>query len=74
MRCAGLLGYIALLTAIPAVAVAESVDIELVLAVDVSISVDSLELDLQRQGLSAAFRDPAVIDAIVPIPRVWRSP
>ena len=43
---------------------AEIADIELVLAVDVSISVDSLELDLQRQGLSAAFRDPAVIDAI----------
>ncbi len=42
----------------------EPVDIELVLAVDVSISVDGSELDLQRQGFAAAFRDPAVIDAI----------
>lgn len=43
---------------------AEPVDIELVLAVDVSISVDGSELDLQRQGLAAAFRDPAVAAAI----------
>ena len=48
MRCAGLLGYVALLIAIPAVAVAEIADIKLVLAVDVSISVDGSELDLQR--------------------------
>ncbi|MFO1047461.1 MAG: DUF1194 domain-containing protein [Geminicoccaceae bacterium] len=55
---AGLLGL-----AGPAVA-EEPVDIELALAVDVSISVDGTELALQRQGLSAAFRDPAIIDAI----------
>ena len=42
----------------------EPVDIELVLAVDMSISVDGTELDLQRQGFAAAFRDPAVIEAI----------
>ena len=42
----------------------EPVDIELVLAVDMSISVDGSELDLQREGFAAAFRDPAVIDAI----------
>lgn len=65
MRCAGLLGYVALLTAIPTAASADMVDIELVLAVDVSISVDSSELELQRQGLSAAFRNQAVIDAIL---------
>lgn len=46
------------------VAAEEPVDIELALAVDVSISVDGTELALQRQGLSAAFRDPAIIDAI----------
>src|SRR5262245_64544701 len=45
-------------------AAAEPVDIELVLAVDVSISVDGSELDLQRQGLASAFRDPGIIDAI----------
>ena len=50
--------------AIPAGAV-EPVDIELALAADVSISVDGSELDLQRQGLAAAFRDPEIIDAIV---------
>ncbi len=42
----------------------ELIDIELVLAVDMSISVDGGELDLQRQGFAAAFRDPAVIEAI----------
>ncbi len=42
----------------------EPVDIELALAVDVSISVDGAELALQRQGFSAAFRDPEIIDAI----------
>lgn len=42
----------------------EPVDIELVLAVDMSISVDGTELDLQRRGFAAAFRDAAVIEAI----------
>jgi hypothetical protein len=44
--------------------IGQPVDIELVLAVDMSISVDGDELDLQRQGFAAAFRDPAVIAAI----------
>ena len=48
----------------PAVGAQEAVDIELVLAVDVSISVDGDELALQREGLSASFRDPRIIDAI----------
>jgi hypothetical protein len=61
---AGAVGCMALLAADPGVAVADTVDVELVLAVDVSISVDGSELELQRRGLAAAFRDPAVIDAI----------
>ncbi len=46
----------------------QKVDIELVLAVDVSGSVDGVEQDLQRRGLSGAFRDVAVIDAITALP------
>ena len=38
------------------------------LAVDVSRSVDSAEQPLQREGLAAAFRDPAVIEAITALP------
>jgi hypothetical protein len=53
-----------LLMAAPAARAQEPVDIELALAVDVSISVDGAELALQRRGLSAAFRDPAIVDAI----------
>jgi hypothetical protein len=47
---------------------ARQVDIELVLAVDVSGSVDAGEQELQRMGLVAAFRDPAVIEAIKALP------
>ncbi|MHA1165430.1 MAG: DUF1194 domain-containing protein [Alphaproteobacteria bacterium] len=41
------------------------VDLELVLAVDISGSVNSSEFDLQIEGLVQAFRDPAVIAAII---------
>ena len=41
------------------------VDLELVLAIDTSGSVDSREYNLQIEGLVKAFRDPAVIAAIV---------
>jgi hypothetical protein len=61
---AGSFGCLVLFVYVSAAAAAEAVDIELVLAVDRSISVDGPELDLQRQGLAAAFRDPAVIEAI----------
>jgi hypothetical protein len=53
-------------------AVAQTMDVELVLAVDVSGSVDAGEQELQRTGLSAAFRDPAAIAAIRRL-RVWPS-
>ncbi len=41
------------------------VDLELVLAIDTSGSVDSREYKLQIEGLVKAFRDPAVIAAII---------
>jgi len=41
------------------------VDLELVIAVDTSGSVDSYEYDLQIEGIVRAFRDPAVIAAII---------
>ncbi len=41
------------------------VDLELVLAVDTSGSVDASEFELQIEGLVQAFRDPAVIAAII---------
>lgn len=41
------------------------VELELVLAVDTSGSVDSREYQLQMEGLVQAFRDPAVIAAII---------
>lgn len=40
------------------------VDLELVLAVDISLSMEADEQRLQRDGYIAAFRDPAVIQAI----------
>ncbi len=40
------------------------VDLELILAVDVSSSVDDGELELQMQGIAAAFRQPGVQAAI----------
>ena len=47
---------------------AQRVDIELVLAVDVSGSVSSGEQELQRTGITRAFRDPEVIAAIRALP------
>lgn len=45
-------------------AAAEAVDLELVIATDVSRSIDREEALLQREGIAAAFRNPAVIRAI----------
>ncbi len=62
MQC--VIGSLAWLSGTATCVATEPVDIELVLAVDVSISVDATELELQREGLAAAFRDPAVVGAI----------
>lgn len=43
----------------------ERVDLELVLAVDTSGSINSSEYKLQIEGLVQAFRDPAVVAAII---------
>lgn len=43
---------------------AADVDLALVLAIDVSSSVNEERYQLQMRGYAAAFRDPAVIDAI----------
>lgn len=40
------------------------VAVELLLALDASASMDAREFDLQVKGLAAAFRDPAVLEAI----------
>lgn len=53
-----------LMLAALAPAIAEPIDLALVLAVDGSSSIDSGEFDLQVQGYAAAFRSPAVLDAI----------
>ncbi len=42
----------------------KQVELELVLAMDTSSSVDAFEFELQKQGVAAAFRHPAVLDAI----------
>jgi hypothetical protein len=42
----------------------EPVGIELVLALDSSASIDDSEFALQLSGLSAAFRDPDVLEAV----------
>src|SRR4051794_2170157 len=59
----------------------QAVGIELVLAGDGSGSVDGDEQLLQREGLAAAFRDPAVTEAISLLPAgvavalvVWAGP
>ena len=44
---------------------AADLDLELVLAVDASSSVDDREFALQMSGIAAAFRHPAVIQAIL---------
>jgi len=51
-----------------AVVPARACGIELVLAMDVSRSVVNDEYSLQMGGLSAAFRDPAVAEAIAGVP------
>jgi hypothetical protein len=43
---------------------ADPVDLQLILAVDVSESVSSERFELQMHGYAAAFRAPAVLDAI----------
>src|SRR5205823_13909589 len=40
------------------------VDLQLILAVDSSGSINADEFRLQMEGLTAAFRSPAIIDAI----------
>lgn len=69
----GLVGAIATIAALFALVLAspalvqaqEAVDLELVLSVDASGSVDDDEYALQIGGIAAAFRDPAVTNAIV---------
>lgn len=59
-----------LLGSLPAAAAPlPEVDVALVLAVDSSSSVDRAEFALQMEGLTAAFRDPAVHAAIASGPR-----
>lgn len=43
---------------------AQPVDLELVITTDVSRSIDPQEARLQREGIAAAFRNPAVVRAI----------
>ena len=70
MRQAGKFLCVSLLAGLPMVAPAalaaadQPVDLELVLAVDVSRSMDYDELQVQRDGYVAAFRNSEVIDAI----------
>lgn len=61
-RAARLAVCLALLA--PALQAKERVDVALVLAADISFSVGAYELDLQRRGYVAAFRDPQVIAAM----------
>ncbi len=46
-----------------------AVDLELALLIDVSASVNDQEFRLQADGLAAAFRDPAVRDALARLAR-----
>jgi hypothetical protein len=59
-----LLAAVALLPLAPMARAAEPVDLALVLVTDVSRSIDDSEYDLEKQGLAAAMRDPAVLGAI----------
>jgi hypothetical protein len=60
----------ALGTALPAAAQdGQTVDLELALLVDVSSSVSDEEFRLQADGLAAAFREPAVVDALARLSR-----
>lgn len=54
---------------LPGRASSQSVDVELILAIDSSASVDADEFALQIEGLSQAFADPEVIQAIESGPR-----
>jgi hypothetical protein len=58
-----LLAAVLVLGVAPAVR-AETVDTALVLALDVSLSVDEQEYELQRDGIAAAFEDPALMAAM----------
>ncbi len=62
---AGLVAAVLALTQMAAAQPLTRVDLELVLAVDTSGSVDASEFELQIEGLVRAFRDPAVIAAII---------
>ena len=55
----------ALLAAVPGPAQALDVDLELVLAVDVSGSIEKDEAELQREGFVQAFRNEAVVRAVI---------
>ncbi len=59
-----LLAAAAWLSLAPSAGAAEPVDLALVLVTDVSRSIDDSEYDLEKQGLAAALRDPAVLGAI----------
>ena len=62
---AGWLSSLALLSALPGQAQAETeVDLALVVAVDISYSMDPEEQALQREGFAQAFRSPLVHEAI----------
>lgn len=71
---AALLGFSLLaapfLHAAPTRAATSCVDVALVLSVDSSASVSQSEYFLQRNGIAAAFRDPAVLDAFAMAGRV----
>lgn len=55
-----------ILTVLPAAAQdKQEVDLTLVLGVDISGSIDPDEARLQREGYVNAFRDPAIIKAIL---------
>jgi hypothetical protein len=58
------LGWLLFLTSSAAAAPATPVAVQLVLAVDVSGSVNQARFELQREGYAAAFRSPAVQQAI----------
>jgi Protein of unknown function (DUF1194) len=58
-----LLGFLLLLPS-AAPAPTAPVTVQIVLAVDVSGSVDQTRFELQREGYAAAFRSPAVLQAI----------
>lgn len=60
------LAVLLLLTAVPATAQdRQDVDLALALAIDISGSIDPDEAKLQREGYVQAFRDPAIVRAIL---------